>query len=352
MNRRELLDPRALAQAAGQILAVCEEPVPAARPREDLPPLARFGRRAMATQFEIALPFGTPNALEAAEEGLDLIDRLESQLTVYRDDSDISRINRHAAFGPLPVETQLFLLHRLAERIHDETEGAYDIAVGALIKAWGFHRRQGRVPSSEERAEVLTRCGMRQVILDAERVTVHFRKHGVEINLGSIGKGYALDRVAHVLRTEWSIHGALLHGGTSSVLCMGTPPGWPRGWPIGLGHPADTDRRLGVLWLRDRALGTSSATFQHLTYEGRKLGHILDPRTGWPAEQVASASAIAPTAAEADALATAFFVLGVEATRLYCQKHPHVAALLLPLGSSATPLVFGKVDFETPNLEH
>jgi FAD:protein FMN transferase len=352
MNRRELLDPRALAQAAGQILAVCQEPVPAGPPRVDLPPLSRFGRRAMATQFEIALPFGTPNALEAAEEGLDLIDRLEAQLTVFRADSDVCRINQHAAIGPLPVEPQLFALYRLAERIHGETDGAYDIAVGALIRAWGFHRRQGRVPNAEERAEVLMRCGMRRVVLDADQGTVQFRKHGVEINLGSIGKGYALDRVARVLRAEWSIHGALLHGGTSSVMGMGTPPRSPRGWPIGLGHPEANERRLGVVWLRDRALGTSSATFQHLTHEGRKLGHILDPRTGWPAEQVASASAIAPTAAEADALATAFFVLGVDATRLYCQNHPHVAAVLLPLASHPTPLVFGNIDFETSNVDH
>jgi FAD:protein FMN transferase len=346
MKRRELLDPRLLAQTAGQILAVCEElPAGPASRSEELP-LVRCCRRAMATGFEIALPFGTPGGLEAAESGLDLINSLEAQLTVYRDDSDVSRINRHAGISPMPVEPRLFSLLESAASIHAETDGAYDIAMGALIKAWGFHGRNGRIPSAEERVEVLAQSGMRHVALEPQRGTIHFRNRGVEINLGSIGKGYALDRVAEHLQLEWNIHGGLIQGGTSSVLGLGTFPGRPRGWPVGLGHPWNMKRRLAVVWLRDRALGTSSATFQHLTHEGRKLGHILDPRTGWPAEQLASASAIAPTAAEADALATAFFVLGIPGTRVYCQEHPEVGAVLLPPGNNATPVVIGNVDLQ------
>jgi thiamine biosynthesis lipoprotein len=346
MNRRELLDPRRLAQTAGHVLAACEVATAQLEPPQEEFPLLRCGRRAMATGFEIALPLGTPHALLAAEKGLDVINELESQLTVYRDDSEVSRLNRNAAISPLPVEPQLFAIFKLAAHIHLETAGAYDIATGALIKAWGFYRRQGRVPSNEERADALKRSGMQNVVLDPERRTIHYRTRGVEINLGSIGKGYALDRAAQVLRTEWNIYNGLLHGGTSSVLGLGAPPLRPRGWPIGLGHPGNLRRRLGVVWLRDRALGTSSATFQNLTHEGRKLGHILDPRTGWPAEQLASASAIAPTAAQADALATAFFVLGVDQTRVYCEEHSEIGAVLLPAPSNAAPVIIGNVDFQ------
>jgi thiamine biosynthesis lipoprotein len=96
-----------------------------------------------------------------------------------------------------------------------------------------------------------------------------------------------------------------------------------------------------VLRLRDRAVGTSAATFQHLEYNGKKLGHILDPRTGWPAEGLASATAVARTAAEADALATAFFILGVEGARTYCDAHHGIGALLLPEGEEAAPIVLG-----------
>jgi thiamine biosynthesis lipoprotein len=105
-------------------------------------------------------------------------------------------------------------------------------------------------------------------------------------------------------------------------------------------HPWDAGRRLATLRLRDQALGTSAATFQYLEHDGRKLGHVLDPRTGWPGEAVAGASAVAPTAAEADALSTAFFVLGVDGARAYCERHPDVGAVLLPHGADR-PVVLG-----------
>src|SRR5438874_10537657 len=140
MNRRDFLQPQRLAQTAGQILAALEDPAAQDHepPREEGLTLLRYGRRAMATTFEVAVPVGDPTGGLHARLGaaLDLIDRLEAQLTVYRDDSDMSRINRHAADGAMPVEPRLFALLELAARVHRETGGAYDIAVGALIRAW------------------------------------------------------------------------------------------------------------------------------------------------------------------------------------------------------------------------
>jgi thiamine biosynthesis lipoprotein len=343
MNRRDFLHPRRLARTAGQVLGVLDElrtlpKEPATAPEAAL---LRFSRRAMATTFEVILPFGTPNALEAADDALDLIDLLEARLTVYRDESEVSRLNRLAATQPVPVEEGLFGLLALATRVSRETEGAFDISVGALIKAWGFYRRAGRVPSEEERAAVQTRVGMRHIVLDESQQAVRYLRPGLEINLGSIGKGYALDRVAQRLRGEWGLGHGLVHGGHSSILAMGSEPGTTQGWPIVIRHPWEADRQLAVVRLRDRGLGTSAATFQHLEYNGRKLGHILDPRTGWPAETLASASVAAPTAAEADALATAFFILGVDKARNYCAAHPAIGAVLLPQGEGASPVVVG-----------
>src|SRR5262249_38333665 len=160
----------------------------------------------------------------------------------------------------------------------------------------------------------LERVGVRHLELDAQRRSVRYLRRGLEINLGSIGKGYALDRAADLLRNE-GVTAGLIHGGQSSILAIGSDPTDDRGWAVGVRHPWQGDRRLAVLRLRDRALGTSAVTFQHLEVNGKKLGHILDPRTGWPAEGTASATAVAPTAAEADALATAFFILGVDKTQ-------------------------------------
>jgi thiamine biosynthesis lipoprotein len=327
MRRRDLLHPRQLIRTATGVLGLAQL---GPEPHSSEAALLRFARRAMATTFEVLLPFGAPKAHEAAAAALDEIDRLEAQLTVFRDSSEVSRLNRLAPYGPVQLESELFGLLKLAQRLHRETEGAYDITTGALTKAWGFYRRQGRVPSKAELTEALAKVGMDYVVLDGQRRTAHYLRPGLEINLGSIGKGYALDRAARLLREEWGLQSALLHSGHSSIYALGDEPGGGPGWKLGIRHPWQPQRCLTVLRLRNRALGTSAATFQHLEYHGRKLGHILDPRSGWPAEGLASASAVAPTAAEADALATAFFILGVDKTRAYCADHPQIGAVLLP----------------------
>jgi thiamine biosynthesis lipoprotein len=341
MNRRDFLAPRQLARTAGHVVGAVQtlQQTLAAPPPQEFA-LVRFQRRAMGTDFEIGLLFGTASAWKAAEAALDLIDQLEAQLTVYREDSEVSRLNQRAPAEWVPGEPHLFILLQLAQRLALETEGAFDITAGALIKAWGFFRGPRRVPDPTELAEVRQKVGMQHVRFDAERGAVRFARAGLEINLGSIGKGYALDRVADLLRNQWGLSSGLLHGGHSSVYAMGTEPGDPRGWAVGLSHPWHPERRLAVLRLRDRGLGSSAATFRHLEYNGRKLGHILDPRSGWPAEGMASASVVAPTAAEADALATAFYILGVDKARDYCNRHPGIGAVLLPEGAAA-PVVLG-----------
>ncbi len=297
--------------------------------------LVRYAHRAMATTFEVLLPWGTPRGDALAADAASLIDRLESQLTVFRDSSEVSRLNRTAAAAPVPVERGLFELLALCGRLSADTRGAFDVTAGPLIKAWGFYRRAGRVPSDAERDAALASMGMDHVALDTERRAVRFGRRGIEINLGSIGKGYTLDRVARRLGRRWHINSALLHGGTSSVLALGAPPHDPHGWLVGLKDPRQPSRRLAMMRLRDRAMATSGATFQHFTYNDRTLGHLLDPRTGWPAEGIAAATAFAPSAAEADALATAFYVLGPDGTARYCADHPDVAAAILPDGPDA-----------------
>lgn len=302
--------------------------------------LVRVSRRAMATTFEIALPFGTPLAVEAASDALDLIDSLEEQLTVYTDTSEVAVLNATAFESPVPVEPRLFqLLHRCAV-LTSETAGAFDAACGALIKCWGFYKREGRIPTEPELIAAVNRCGFRHVILSPEPQSVRYRRVGLEINLGAIGKGYALDCAAELLRTHWGIRSAILHGGGSSVLAMGTPPGISRGWAVAIRHPGESGT-LGVVHLKDQALGTSAATFQYFEYNGRRYGHVLDPRTGRPADGTASASCVAPTAADADALSTAFFVAGTEWAIGYCRPRPHLAAVMLPDGAAEAVRVGG-----------
>jgi thiamine biosynthesis lipoprotein len=346
MERRQFIDPLRLAVAAHEIL----DPAPAesAEPEPDAVVL-RFARRAMATTFEIVLPLGTPSAHELADLGLDEIDRLEQQMTVYRDDSEVSLINAVAAVHPVVVEENLFDLFVRCRELHRETRGAFDIAVGAIIKQWGFYRRQGRMPSLEERRTALASSGMARVQVDLEKKTIAFDRPGVELNLGSVGKGYALDRVTRLLFRDAGLRCGLLHGGHSSVYALGAELGDARGWSVGLRDPENPDVRLGCFRLRDRALGISATTHQYFVHEGRKFGHILDPRTAWPAEGIATAAVTAPTAAEADALATAFYILGVEPARQFCEKRPEIGVVLWTCDSKPRLEVMGRArdEFES-----
>ena len=300
----------------------------------DTPPgeytLVRVSRCAMATTFEVAIPFGAhPNPLAAAEDALDLIDTLEFQMTVYRDHSEVSRLNASAASGFVGVEARLFELFERCAIWTRETGGAFDIATGALTKSWGFYRRDGAVPPAEELIAAMRATGFRHVVLDETRRVVKFRQPGLELNLGAVGKGYALDRAADLLREKWGVRSALLHGGGSSVYAIGRPPGDALGWPVRLKHPSQPGESLGVVRIRDAGLGTSAATFQFFKYNGRKLGHLLDPRTGWPAAGTASASVTAPTAAEADAMSTAAFVLGAAGAERLTRLRPALGAVVL-----------------------
>lgn len=337
MNRRDFLRPRCLAETTSQMLAVlATAPTCHGGPAAEVP-LLRVSRRAMATTFEVFLPFGTPDGLGVAAAALAEVDRIEELLTVYRPQSPVSQLNRQAARQAVVVEEELYNLLEMVRRLSTETDGAFDVTAGALVKAWGFYTRQPRIPSHGERLAAMSRVGMQHLVLEPHERTVQYRQEGLEVNFGSVGKGYALDCAAACLR-RWGVSSALLQGGHSSVYAVGA--GWDgRGWPVGIKHPSQP-RRLAIVRLRDQGLATSAATHQYLEHAGRRLGHLLDPRTGWPARGTASASVIAPAAAAADALATAFYVLGVDKAREYCQQRPGLAAVVLPETAEA-PVYLG-----------
>lgn len=328
-TRRDFLTGQAAADALTDAVDQAAGPAALAELETRDTYLLQFGRRAMACQFEVFFNAGQyDNATGAALEALDLVDALEAQLTVYRDTSEIMEINRRAADEAVLVEPRLLELLHYARQLHAETEGAYDITSGPLSKVWGFYRRQGQLPEPAALAEALARVGSGHVELSTQSQTIRFRRSGMELNLGSIGKGYALDRAAEVLATA-GIGDFLWHGGQSSILSRGSHGSQPgAGWLVAIGDPLRPGKPLAHVRLRDRALGTSGCGTQFFRHEGRRYGHILDPRSGWPAEGVLSATAVAPTAARADALATAFYVMGPHRTLEYCQRHPEVAALL------------------------
>jgi thiamine biosynthesis lipoprotein len=226
----------------------------------------------------------------------------------------------------------------LCLQLHRETGGAFDITSAPLSRCWGFLRRQGRVPRAIEIEEALAVVGSGKLGFDQETRSIRFERPGVELNFGSIGKGYALDRMGDVIRSR--IHTALLSAGSSSLLAVGAGDSWQGGWKVGIRHPADRNRRIAELRLRDCAMSTSGSEEQFFEHEGKRYGHIIDPRSGRPAEGIGSATVIAPSAALTDALATAVFVGGVEVARRCCASRPGVMAVILESGARR-PVVIG-----------
>lgn len=291
-------------------------------------PTLRLGKRAMACDFDVILNPGPADRFAIASDALDLIDLLEDQLSVYRPHTELSQLNRTAAQGPVAVEARLFELLTRANRISDETGGGFDPTAGPLIALWRRCKSEQRIPTESELAAALELVGMHHLRFDAPLQTVAFDRAGVELNLGSIGKGYALDRAAEGL-LDRGLDNWLLHGGQSSLLARGGHAGYP-GWPIGIRNPLFPERQCATVLLCDRGLATSGSGVQHFRHGGKRYGHIVDPRTGWPVEGLLSATVLAPTAAEADAISTAFFVIGVEKAVEYCHNHKDVCALLIP----------------------
>ncbi|WP_254510626.1 FAD:protein FMN transferase [Anatilimnocola floriformis] len=333
-SRRDFLAGRA---AKKEIVRFVEETtprpaVPTAEPPRPAPPLLHVSRDAMACEFEIFFdPVRYPSGADVSVAALDLVAALEDQLTVYRDTSEVARLNAIASFRAVPVETGLFELLQKAKTLSRQTGGAFDVTAGQLSKTWGFYRRAGRMPSADEIEEALATVGYEQLELAADQQSVQFLKPGMEINLGAIGKGYALDRAADMLK-EKELCDCLLHGGNSSVLARGHREGDAGGWTIALKHPLRPTERFAEFTLRDQALGTSGSGTQYFHHGGRRYGHIIDPRNGWPAEKILSSTVIAPTAAEADAFSTALYVMTLDEAAAFAQQRPDVAALLTTFG--------------------
>jgi thiamine biosynthesis lipoprotein len=300
----------------------------------------RISRRAMACRFEITLSGEDARHVAAAREALDEADRLEAALTVFRDSSDLMRLNRRAADAPVEVDPELFALLDRCRTLHTETDAAFDITSMPLSRCWGFLARSGHLPTDEALATARDLVGLSDhVRFDAEARTIHFDRSGVELNLGSIGKGYAVQRMGALLRARGVRH-ALVSAAASSILAIG---GNGEGWSIDLhSRQVATGEPLARLFLKNGAVGTSGAGEQFFEINGQRYGHLLDPRTGWPAASgLLSASVITGDAANADALATAFYVGGFDLAERYCATHPETLALLTPDDGSACPRLFG-----------
>ena len=256
----------------------------------------------------------------AVEDALDEVDRIDRLMSHYKVESPLSRVNREAARHSVTVEPELFDFITDAMRYSRNSGGAFDITVGPLMKAWGFFRGDGRMPSAEELASARRHVGAEHVILNETAKSVGFDDSGVELDLGGIAKGYAVDRAVGLLR-ERRISAALISAGGSTIYALGSPPGRD-GWDVMIQDPVAPQKVARTLRLKDRALSVAGSSEKSFESGGVRYSHIMDPRTGRPVQGILSVAVLASSGTAGDALDDALFVLGPVHSRKYLKKLP------------------------------
>jgi len=279
----------------------------------------RFSHEAMATTFEILIADKDQTyAAQAAAEALQRCDRLEAFLSRYTDASDVSRLNRAPVHTPVLLSLETFDCLQRARTLYALTNRTFDVTVGR----WTQEKASAAAP------RVRTAFPLH---LDKESFCATRLFEDVQVDLGGIGKGFALDVMAEELQ-EWGITQALLHGGGSTVLALDGPaPG--KGWPLTLRDPVNEGSLLKTVLLARTALSGSAQL---------RRAHIINPRTGRPIQDRVSAWSLAPNGAWADGLSTAFMIMEAEAIQTLCRSRPEMAGITVSRRGSKTEVeVYG-----------
>ena len=263
---------------------------------------------AMGTNFTLYLYAADAAAADReADRAFAVVDQLESLLSNYQPQSELSRINREAGSHAVTTDPETFRFLKESLAWSARSDGAFDITVGQLMKAWGFFRSTGHVPTDAELARVRAETGWKRVVLTAGTRTVRFTAPGVELDPGGIGKGFAVDAAIEALRGD-GVQAALLSAGSSTIYALGAPPD-AAGWKVRVPDPRHRGAAVSTIVLHDTSLSTANCSEKHFAVGGHQYCHIMDPRTLRPVEGRLQATVIAPSATDSDALSNVMFVL-------------------------------------------
>ena len=274
------------------------------------PALLKETRLIMGTYADISV-YGSDreNAAQAIKEAFEEMERLDGLMSNYKSSSELSRINREASRAPTKCAPELLGVIEVSLDYSTLTEGAFDITVEPLVDKWGFYTGKVRVPNMDEIKSILPAVSYKNIDIQGQGDSklIAFRHPGTKIDLGGIGKGYAADKAVEVLKRR-GITSALVNLG-GNIYALGRPPG-ASAWKIGVQHPRQRDFLLGYLELENKGVATSGDYERFFMIDGKRYSHIIDPRTGMPAQGLISVTVTADSAMEADALSTGAFILG------------------------------------------
>jgi FAD:protein FMN transferase len=279
-------------------------------------------RVSMASTYTIVV-YGRDNQSSrlAVNAALDEIDRIDRLMSHYKPTSPLSRLNREAPQQSVKPDAELFDFLAECLRYSRASDGAFDITVGALMKAWGFFRGEGRMPSDTELAKARANTGYQHLRLKPTERTISFATPGLELDLGGIAKGYAVDRAVAVLK-QHGIRSALVSAGGSTIYGLGAPPNEPTGWAVQLQDPLDARKTALTVRLKDRALSVSGNYEKFFELGGVRYSHIMDPRTGRPVPNMLSVAVLTNNGTTGDALDNVFYVQGLAWSRAHLADWP------------------------------
>jgi thiamine biosynthesis lipoprotein len=264
----------------------------------------------MGSRFELTVVADDgAEARRALERAWSEIDRLEAMISSWSESSETAEINRRAGERPVVVSPELFGLVARSLKVAELTGGAFDPTFAALSGLWDFKSPTPAIPSAEAIRSALEKVGTSHVELDREARTVYLTEPGVRLGFGAIGKGFAANSTVRLLRSLGIESGVVSAGGDLFAFGRredGTP------WRVGIADPRDEERSFATLLVSEQAVATSGDYESFFELDGQRYSHILDPHTGWPVQEVRSATVICADAELADALATAISVMGIE----------------------------------------
>jgi thiamine biosynthesis lipoprotein len=278
----------------------------------------------MGTRITVELRADDPIKGSAAIDAvLAEMHRIDDLMSHYKPESELSQINAHAAEAPVKVDRELFDLLKLSLHFSELTNGAFDITYAGVGHLYDY--RKHIRPTEEEIRAALPTVNWRNLILDPDNLTVKFAMPGMRIDVGGIGKGYAVDRCIAILQSRGFTHAFVQAGGDSRII--GDHDGRP--WVVGIRHPDDPNKIVTKLPLVDTAMSTSGDYYRFFDDNGVRYHHIIDPHTGHPASKVRSATILGPTATETDGLSKTAFVIGAEKTLELINRMPNFDAIFV-----------------------
>jgi len=285
----------------------------------------RQSRLIMGTSVEITISQTNPQtAEEAMEAAFREIERIDFLMSHYRQDSEVSQISRHAGQKTVQVSPETWEVIERALLFSRLSGGAFDITIGPVFRLWDF--REGKVPDEKALRERLAKVDYRRVRTDPARFSVFLQDPGMELDLGAIAKGYAADRASMVLRKKGNDN-FLINAGGDLKVGGSKDRGIP--WTLGIQHPRLPFERIAKVRPKEAGVATSGDYQKYFIRDGERYHHILVPSTGMPARECQSVTIVAPSAMDADALATAVFVLGPPKGFALIEKFPGVHALVV-----------------------